>query len=188
MFSMAGASLFLPFLPLLPKQILLLNMMTDFPEIAIASDNVDKEMIRNPQRWNIRAIRNFMIVFGLLSSVFDYITFFILIRVLHAGTDEFRTGWFIESIVSACLIVLVIRTRRPFVRSRPGKYLTGISMIIVLAALVIPFSPLSRPFGFTRLPAVFYLTLLSIVLLYGLAAEIAKKFFYAGRGMRQARP
>src|SRR5208282_3251868 len=123
MFSMAGISLFIPFLPLLPKQILLTNLMTDFPEMTIATDNVDNEMIDYPRRWNIKAIRKFMITFGLLSSVFDYLTFGLLLIMLHVTQDQFRTGWFLESVISASLIVLVIRSRKPFFRSRPGKYL-----------------------------------------------------------------
>jgi Mg2+-importing ATPase len=178
MFSVAGASLFLPFLPLLPKQILLLNLMTDFPELAIASDNVDKEMVRYPRHWDIRLIRKFMILFGLISSVFDYVTFFVLLKILHAGKDQFRTGWFIESIISASLIVLVIRTRKPFVQSRPGKYLAVITLTIVLISLAVPFTPLKNLFDFTGLPAVFYLALLIIVVCYILTAEIAKHFFF----------
>ena len=121
MFSMAGASLFLPFLPLLPKQILLTNLLTDFPEMTIATDSVDREMVDQPRRWDIAVIRNFMMTFGLVSSVFDYLTFGVLLLVLHATQAQFRTGWFVESVISASLIVLVIRTRRPFFRSRPAS-------------------------------------------------------------------
>jgi Mg2+-importing ATPase len=185
MFSVAGASLFLPFLPLLPKQILLLNLMTDFPELAIASDNVDKEMVRYPRHWDIRLIRKFMVLFGLISSVFDYITFFVLLKILHAGKDQFRTGWFIESIISASLIVLVIRTRKPFLQSRPGKYLAAVTLTIVLASLAIPFTPLKNLFDFTALPAIFYLALTIIVACYILTAEIAKHFFF---GRSKVRP
>ncbi|MCF3107685.1 magnesium-translocating P-type ATPase [Niabella sp. CC-SYL272] len=114
MFSMAGASLFLPFLPLLPKQILLTNLLTDFPETAIARDNVDRQSIKHPQRWNLSFIRRFMIVFGLLSSVFDYLTFAVLIFLLHASEKEFQSGWFTESVVSAVMVLLIVRTRRSF--------------------------------------------------------------------------
>ena len=123
MFSMAGVSLFLPFLPLLPKQILLTNLLTDFPEMTIATDRVDSEMVDHPRRWDIKAIRKFMITFGLVSSVFDYLTFGALLTILHATQDQFRTGWFLESVISASLIVLVIRSRKPFFKSRPAKYL-----------------------------------------------------------------
>src|SRR5207244_2406105 len=112
MFSMAGVSLFLPFLPLLPKQILLTNLLTDLPEMTIATDKIDPEWIERPRRWDIKFIKNFMVVFGLISSIFDYLTFGALLLILHAPMVEFRTGWFLESVISASMIVLVIRTRR----------------------------------------------------------------------------
>ena len=124
MFSMAGVSLFLPFLPLLPKQILLTNLLTDFPEMTIATDNVDNEMVDYPRRWDIKVIRKFMMTFGLVSSVFDYLTFGALLLVFHANQDQFRTGWFVESVCSASLVVLVIRSRKSFFRSKPSKYLS----------------------------------------------------------------
>ena len=114
MFSMAGASLFLPFLPLLPKQILLMNLLTDLPEMTIATDNIDREIIKIPRRWDIKFIRKFMIVFGLLSTIFDYIVFFTLLYILNSTLDGFRTTWFVESIISASLIVLVVRTTKIF--------------------------------------------------------------------------
>ena len=123
MFSMAGVSLFLPFLPLLPKQILLTNLLTDFPEMTIATDRVDDEMVDYPRRWDIKAIRKFMMTFGMVSSVFDYLTFGALLFLLHATPEQFRTGWFLESVISASLIVLVIRSRKPFFKSRPSTYL-----------------------------------------------------------------
>ncbi|MGC8880242.1 MAG: magnesium-translocating P-type ATPase, partial [Anaerolineae bacterium] len=138
MFSMAGASLFLPFLPLLPKQILFTNILTDLPEMTIASDRVDDEMIESPRRWDIRAIRQFMLSFGLVSSVFDYLTFGVLLFILRVSQDQFRTGWFLESVISASLIVLVIRSRRPFYKSRPAKYLLIATLFVVLVALVVP--------------------------------------------------
>ena len=144
MFSMAGASLFLPFLPLLPKQILLTNLMTDFPEMTIATDNVDKEMVERPRRWDIKFIRNFMMTFGILSSVFDYLTFGVLLFILHATTDQFRTGWFLESVISASLIVLVVRSRRPFFKSSPGKYLLMATLLIVGVTLIFPYTPLGK--------------------------------------------
>ena len=131
MFSMAGASLFLPFLPLLPKQILLTNLLTDFPEMTIATDNVDKELVEKPRRWNISFIRNFMMTFGLLSSVFDYLTFGVLFFILHASPEEFRAGWFLESVISASLVVLVVRTRMPFFKSIPGKYLLTATLLVI---------------------------------------------------------
>src|SRR6266705_1338511 len=132
MFSMAGVSLFLPFLPLLPKQILLTNTLTDFPEMTIATDRVDAEMVDHPRRWDIKAIRKFMITFGLVSSVFDYLTFGALLFILHATQVQFRTGWFLESVISASLIVLVIRSRKPFFKSRPSKYLSVATLSTVV--------------------------------------------------------
>ena len=178
MFSMAGASLFLPFLPLLPKQILLTNLLTDFPEMTIASDRVDKINIEQPHRWDIRFIQRYMITFGVLSSVFDFVTFGVLIFVLHSDEKLFQTGWFVESVSSAALIVLVIRTRLPFFKSLPGRYLTIATVLVVLAVLALPFSPLAAMFGFTRLPLVFYVWILLIVGLYIMSAEITKRLFY----------
>ena len=178
MFSMAGVSLFIPFLPLLPKQILLTNLMTDFPEMTIATDSVDEQMIDYPRRWDIKAIRKFMITFGLVSSVFDYLTFGLLLVVLHANEGQFRTGWFLESVISASMIVLVIRSRKPFFRSRPGKYLLIATLSIAVITLVFPFTPLGNVFGFSPLPLSTYLLLLLIVVLYILAAEITKRVFY----------
>jgi P-type Mg2+ transporter len=123
MFSMAGISLVIPFLPLLPSQILLTNLLTDFPEMTISSDRVDRELVDRPRRMDIKFIRNFMIVFGLLSSVFDYLTFGALLLLLHAQPEQFRTGWFIESTISASMVVLVVRTRQSIFQSKPGKYL-----------------------------------------------------------------
>lgn len=178
MFSMAGVSLFIPFLPLLPKQILLTNLMTDFPEMTIATDNVDKEMIDHPRRWDIKAIRKFMITFGLVSSVFDYLTFGLLLIVLKASEAQFRTGWFLESVISASLIVLVIRSRKPFFKSKPGKYLLITTLAIAFITLILPITPIGKIFGFTPLPITTYLLLLLIVVIYIVAAEITKTFFY----------
>lgn len=178
MFSMAGISIFIPFLPLLPKQILLTNLMTDFPEMTIATDSVDEQMIDYPRRWDIKAIRKFMITFGLVSSLFDYITFGLLLLVLHANEGQFRTGWFLESVISASMIVLVIRSRKPFFRSRPGKYLLIATLSIALLTLIFPFTPLGNIFGFSPLPLSTYLLIMIIVVLYIVTAEITKKIFY----------
>jgi len=178
MFSMAGVSLFIPFLPLLPKQILLTNLMTDFPEMTIATDNIDGEMIDHPRRWDIKAIRKFMITFGLVSSVFDYLTFGLLLIILKASEEQFRTGWFLESVISASLIVLVIRSRKPFFKSKPGKYLLIATLSIVVLTLILPFTPPGKIFGFIPLSFTTYLLILLIVVLYILAAEITKTFFY----------
>jgi Mg2+-importing ATPase len=178
MFSMAGASLFLSFLPLLPKQILLTNLLTDFPEMTIATDNVDPVAIDKPHRWDIRFIQRFMIVFGLLSSVFDYLTFGVLLFILKANEKTFQTGWFVESVVSATLIVLVVRTRLPFFKSKPGKYLKLATAAIVLLVLGLPFLPFAEVFGFFRLPLKFYGWMALIVSGYIFTAELAKQWFY----------
>ena len=178
MFSMAGASLFLSFLPLLPSQILLTNLMTDFPETSIASDNVDSEMLTIPRRWDIKFIQKFMVTFGILSSVFDYLTFGALLYVLHASQTQFRTAWFVESVISASLIVLVIRSRRSILHSRPGKYLFVTTLLIVLITLILPYTPLDHLLGFTKLPASIILIIIGIVILYIFAAEFTKRVFY----------
>jgi Mg2+-importing ATPase len=178
MFSIAGASLFLPFLPLLPMQILLTNLMTDFPEMTIATDNVDREMVDKPRRWDIKFIRKFMVTFGVLSSVFDYLTFGALLFILFAGTNEFRTGWFVESVISAALVVLIIRTRRPFLRSRPGRNLTFATIAVIGITPILPYTPIGQLLGFVPIPAVFLLLLLGILALYVIGAEMAKKVFY----------
>jgi len=178
MFSMAGASLFLSFLPLLPKQVLMTNLMTDFPEMAIATDSVDAESVDLPRRWNIHFIRKYMVVFGLISSIFDYLTFGVLIFFLHATTDQFRTGWFLESVISAALIVLVIRTRRPFFKSAPGKYLLIATLSVVCVTLILSFTSLAGLLGFGHMPAMFFVILGVIIVLYMASAEIAKRIFY----------
>src|SRR5689334_14801456 len=178
MFSMAGASLFLPFLPLLPKQILLTNLLTDLPEMAIATDRVDEEMIQEPRRWDIKFIRRFMITFGVVSSFFDFLTFGALLFLLHANVDHFRTGWFVESVVSASLIVLIIRTRQPFFKSKPGTPLWVATALVVLGTMLLPYTGLDRLFGFAPMPSEFLLVLVGILFLYVFAAEFAKKLFY----------
>ena len=178
MFSMAGASLFLPFLPLLPKQILLTNLMTDFPETTISSDRVDDISLIKPHRWDIGFIKRFMITFGILSSVFDFLTFGVLLYFLKANESLFQTGWFVESVVSASMIVLVVRTRLPFFKSLPGKYLTITTVSVALAVLVLPFTPLGAVFSFMRLPLAFYGWMLLIVALYIVSAEFTKRRFF----------
>ncbi len=185
MFSMAGASLFLRFLPLLPKQILLTNLLTDFPETAIARDNVDPQSIKHPQRWNLSFIRKFMIVFGLLSSVFDYLTFGVLIFLLHANEKEFQSGWFTESVISAVMVLLIVRTRLPFFKSRPGKLLTRAAIVIVLVVLILPFTPVGLFLGFVPLPFSFYGWMLLIVMGYAATAEYVKRRFYLKMTIRK---
>jgi Mg2+-importing ATPase len=178
MSSMAGASLFLPFLPLLPRQILLMNLLTDLPEMTIATDSVDAELLEKPRRWDIRFIHRFMMVFGLISSIFDFLTFGVLLLIFRSSEGAFRTGWFIESVASAALIVLVMRTRRPFYKSRPSLALLLGTFAVVAVAFVLPVTPLGKVFGFQPLPAAFVPLIAGIVLLYFAAAEWAKRIFY----------
>lgn len=178
MFSMAGASLFLPFLPLLPKQILLTNLLTDLPEMTIATDRVDDAQTLRPASWDFSFIRKFMIVFGLLSSAFDYFTFWVLLKVLHAGERIFQTGWFVESVVSASLIVFIVRTRLPVFKSKPSWALTRANLLVIIVVIALPFLPGSALMGFQPLPLRFYGYLLLIVAAYLCTAEITKKMFY----------
>jgi len=178
MFSMAGASLFLPFLPLLPKQILLTNLLTDFPEMTISNDNVDQEMLQNPHRWSIPFIRKFMMTFGLLSSLFDYLTFAGLLFLLHATTDQFRTGWFWESVISAAFVVLIVRSQKPFFKSRPGRYLLITTLLVAGLTLLLPYTLLGKLFEFTPLPLSFLIFLVIVVFFYIISTEVVKSFFY----------
>jgi len=182
MFSMAGASLFLPFLPLLPKQILLINFMTDLPEMTIATDNVDPDYVRAPHRWDIHFIQRFMLVFGLLSSAFDYITFGVLRLGLHAGPEIFRTGWFIESLLSATLVVFSLRTRLPLFRSRPSHLMILVTALVWLVALAIPYSPIAGALGFVPLPLGYLGIVLLIVVSFLISAELTKRWFYRHLG------
>lgn len=178
MFSMAGASLFLPFFPLLPKQILLTNLLTDIPEMTISTDNVDRELVRRPLRLNITFIRKFMLVFGLISSVFDYATFGVLLYYFKATPIQFRTGWFIESVISASFVVLVIRSHKPFFKSRPSGLLTYSILSIGVLTLFFPLTHFAKLFGFTPLPFPFYVMIAAIIGLYIITAECAKIIFY----------
>ena len=187
MFSVAGASLLLPFLPMLPKQILLINFLTDLPEMTIARDNVDSIFVQAPHRWDISFISRFMIVFGVLSSVFDYLTFAVLLWVLHADPELFRTGWFVESMLSATLVVFSLRTWLPFTRSRPSRALLIVTGVVWLVTLAIPYSPVAGPLGFKALPPLYLLAVVVIVVAYFASAELTKRWFYRERGMRLQR-
>jgi P-type Mg2+ transporter len=178
MFSMAGASLFLPFLPLLPKQILLNNFLTDFPAMTIATDNVDEEMLKKPQRWNIHFVRNFMILFGLVSSVFDFLTFGLLMFVLKASPDQFRTGWFLQSVFTELLILPVIRTKRSFFKSLPSKALSYSTILVFAFTLTLPYIMPERILNLIPLPISWLSLLLGVSVIYVIVSEITKKFFY----------
>ena len=178
MFSMAGAALFLPFLPLLPKQILLNNFLTDFPAMAISTDEVDPEIVQKPRPWDIRFIRDFMITFGIISSLFDFLTFAVLLYVLRATIEEFRTGWFVESVMTEVLIIIVMRTWKPFYKSLPGRTLSLAMLLVVLLTLALPYSPLSEPLGLVPLKVSWLLILGLITLGYAAATELPKRLFY----------
>jgi len=174
MVSMAAASLYLPFLPLLASQILLNNFLSDIPAIGLADDNVDKELVAHPRRWNMSFIRQFMIQFGLISSVFDFLTFALLLGLFHAGPELFRTGWFVESLLTEIVIALVVRTRRPFFRSKPGTVLLWSSVAIGVVTPCIPFLPFADVFGFVPLTFEISLLLFGITATYVLTVELAK--------------
>ncbi len=178
MFSMAGASLFLPFLPMLPMQILLINFLTDLPEMSIASDNVDQDFINRPHRLDVSFIRRFMLVFGPLSSFFDFLTFGVLIWLARAHQTTFHTGWFIESVLSAGLVVFAVRTKLPFQTSRPSRAMLGITALVAAITLALPYTPLAGMLGFTPLPALYLLVIFGIIVMYFLSAEFTKRWFY----------
>ncbi|HEX8131845.1 MAG TPA: magnesium-translocating P-type ATPase [Actinomycetes bacterium] len=175
--SMAAAAGFLPFLPLLPRQILLLNFLSDIPGTTIAGDAVDPEQVERPRAWNLRSIRNFMVVFGLLSSVFDILTFLTLRLGFGVGAALFRSGWFIESTVTELAVMLVLRTNRPFWRSRPGRALLGSSVAVAAVTIALPYSPLAGLLGLVAVPAGIVAALVGLTALYVLANEAAKRRF-----------
>jgi Mg2+-importing ATPase len=182
MFSMAGASLFLPFLPLLAKQILLNNFLSDIPAVAIAGDRVDREYVEVPHRWDMKFIRNFMIVFGLVSSFFDFLTFGLLLYLVQSTEQQFRTGWFVESLLTEILVALVVRTRRPFYKSKPGRMLWISTVLVALLTLAIPYIPYANVFGFVPLPLEVMILIVAITFLYLLATESVKQAFYRQMG------
>jgi Mg2+-importing ATPase len=178
MFSMAGAALFLPFLPLLPKQILLNNFLTDFPAMAISTDSVDPELVEKPRPWDINFIRNFMIVFGVVSSVFDFLTFAALVFILKATPEQFRTGWFVESVMTEVLIIIVMRTWKPFYKSAPSRPLLIAMVLVLFITLALPYSPLKGILGFTPLPFSSLMLLGLITAIYAAASELTKRYFF----------
>jgi len=182
MFSMAGASLLLSFLPMLASQVLLENFLSDIPLTTIAGDNVDPEWVEKPVRWNNNFIRDYMILFGVVSSIFDFLTFGVLLLLFHASPVEFRTGWFIESLLTELVIALVVRTRHLFFRSRPGTLLLVSTLIFIIITLVIPYLPFNSLFGFIPLPAPLMLAVIGLTALYVLVTEIAKNYFYSRMG------
>jgi Mg2+-importing ATPase len=180
MASMAATSLFLPFLPLTAGQILLNNFLADVPAVGLATDTVDPELVAQPRRWDLRFITRFTLEFGALSSVFDFITFGVLLRWFHAGPALFQTGWFVESLLTELLVALVVRTRRPFMRSRPGRILVWSTAILVPIALAIPYLPHANVVGFVPIPGRVLGALIGITLAYAAATELMKRRFYRG--------
>lgn len=178
MFSMAFASMFLPFLPLLAKQILLNNLLSSMPSLAIAGDNVDPEQIDAPRRWDIGFVRRFMISFGLISSVFDFLTFGFLLLIMHATADTFRTAWFVESLLTQLAIVLIVRTHKAFWSSRPSRLLGLLTFGVAMLAIAIPYLPHAALFGFIPLPAPVMAGLIAITLLYIVTSEVTKRWFF----------
>ena len=178
MFSMAGASVILPFLPMLPQQILMTNFLTDFPYMAVAGDNVDEDELAIPQKWNIKQLKNFMIVFGLHSSVFDYITFFALYKLFKANEVMFHTGWFVESICTELLILFVVRTRKSLIKSKPGRLLIWLSILAFLITAALPFTPFAMQLGFSVPPFQLVGIVAGILLLYVITADVIKIIFF----------
>ena len=193
MFSAAGASLFLTFLPMLPSQILLNNLLYDTSQLAIPTDNVDEEQLRRPAHWDIAFIRRFMIFFGPLSSVFDFVTFGVMLWVFHSGAAQFRSGWFVESLATQVLVIFAIRTRRiPFFRSHPSVPLTLAAVGVVVVGTALPATPLAHALGFQPLPAAFFAALAAMIVGYLLLIEVGKRIFYraaqATTPVRSVRP
>jgi Mg2+-importing ATPase len=180
MFSAAGASLFLPFLPMTPTQILLNNLLYDVSEMTIPTDRVDPELLERPAQWDMRFIRHFMIAFGPISSLFDFLTFGVMLWVFHATHGLFQTGWFVESLATQTLVIFVIRTRRvPFFRSAPGRALAVTSLACVAVGAIIPFTPAAALFGFRPLPIAFFAILAAMVVSYLALVELGKAVFFA---------
>jgi Mg2+-importing ATPase len=187
MFSAAGGVLFLPFLPMAPLQILLNNLLYDTSQTAMTTDNIDDEYIQRPKRWDISFIRRFMVTLGPVSSLFDYATFFTMLFVFNTWTNEglFQTAWFIESLCSQTLVVLIIRTRRvPFYKSKPSKYLTIMLLFVIISAIIIPYTPVNTLFGFVPPPPAYFLALAGILGAYAVLAEAVKSWFYRRNAYR----
>jgi Mg2+-importing ATPase len=178
MFSIAGASLFLPFLPMLPKQILLTNLITDLPFLTIASDHVDGEQLKRPGKWNLKVIRNFMIFFGLHSSVFDFITFYVLYLYFRLSGPAFRTGWFLESAITELLILFIVRTKKPFIKSKPGRLLTITAIMAFIITVYLPFSPFANMLGFSIAHSRQIVAIGLILVAYIITAELLKIIFF----------
>lgn len=175
MLSMTGATLFLPFLPMLPVQILLNNFLYDFSQISLPTDEVDKEYLAKPRPWNNDSIKMFILSIGPLSSIFDFITYGVMLFIFHATPELFHTGWFLESLCTQTLVIYIIRTNKlPFIESRPSKFLAITTLLILLFGFALPFSPLGRHFGFVMLPALYFAILFGIVITYLILVQVVK--------------
>ncbi len=182
MFSLSGISLFLRWLPLLPVQILLINLLSDIPALTIASDRVDEEQLKKPKKWDIKLIRRFMIWFGIQSSVFDYLTFGCLLWIFQTGEKQFQTGWFVESVLTEIVVLLLIRTNRPVLKSRPSRWLLATSLFAATATLLLPHIAPGALFGLEPLPVQLLIFLLSITCLYAFLVEYSKQRFFRRAG------
>jgi len=179
MFSMIGASLFLPFFPMTASQILLNNFIYDASQLSIPSDNVDVEYLQKPKHWDMEYIKKYMVIFGSISSVFDFITFYILFGVLHFNAHTFQAGWFVESLATQILVIYVIRTRKiPFLQSRPSKYLLFTTLGAVALGIILTTEGIGKFFGFSPLPFFVFMIILAIVIIYLIIMELAKHAFY----------
>jgi len=185
-FSMAGASIFLPFLPVLPTQILLNNMLYDLAQITIPTDNVDDTYLKKPQHWDISLIRNFMLFIGPISSIFDFLTFYVLLHFFRTSEAQFHTGWFVESLATQTLVLFVIRTSKNPLRSRPSGPLMATCLAVVAIGLYLPFSPLAGVLGFTPLPAAYFAFLAVATGAYLLLVEVAKRRLLRGATQQNA--
>ena len=174
-FSMAGASVLLPFLPMLPTQILLNNFLYDFAQVTIPTDNVDATYIQKPRKWNIATIRDFMIIIGPISSIYDFLTFYVLLNVFHASPTLFHTGWFVESLATQTLVIFIIRTAGSPLLSRPSPALAATTLLVVLIGILLPFSPLAGPLGFVPLSEGFFAFLVAVSITYLLLVEVVKR-------------
>ncbi len=188
MFSMAGASLFLPFLPMLPVQILLNNLLYDVSELPIPLDRVDDDDLSHPRHWDMDFIRNFMLAVGPVSSIFDFLTFYVMLEVFHAGEALFHTGWFVESMATQVLVIFIIRTRKNPFLSRPNPWLVFFALMTVTVAVMLPFTPMGVHLGFVAPPAFFFLILTSILLAYLLSVEVVKRLFFRHMGRNLKSP
>jgi Mg2+-importing ATPase len=180
MFSVVGASIFLPFLPMLPVQILTNNILYDFSQMTIPTDNVDEESLLKPKKWDFKNIRRFILFFGPISSLFDYATFFVMLYVFHAFGNPalFHTGWFVESLLTQTLIVHIIRTNKiPFIESRASWQLLVSTLCVISIGVFLPFSPFAKAFQFVPLPPLYFVLLFIGLFMYFTLTQFLKRFF-----------